>query len=97
MHLGIEGLKVLVTAGANGIGLSIAKAFESEGAKVHICDVDDEALPDVAGVDAKITSSKTDVSDREQVGRLFEEALDRLGGLDALINNAGISGPHGRG
>jgi len=95
MQLGIEGLKVLVTAGANGIGLSVAKAFESEGAKVHICDVDDKALVDLARVDTKITSSKTDVSDRKQVGRLFEEALDRLSGLDTLINNAGISGPTG--
>ncbi len=95
MELGIEGLKVLVTAGANGIGLSVAKAFESEGARVHICDVDDKALADLAGVDTEITSSRTDVSDRKQVNRLFEEALDRLGGLDALINNAGISGPTG--
>lgn len=96
MDLGIDGLRVLVTAGANGIGLSIAKAFESEGAKVHVCDVDDEALADLAAAHPGITSSKADVSDRRQVGRLFECALDRLGGLDALINNAGIAGPTGK-
>lgn len=96
MDLGINGLRVLVTAGASGIGLSIARAFESEGAKVHICDVDDRALAVLAAANSAITSSKADVSDRKQVSRLFEDALDRLGGLDALINNAGISGPTGQ-
>jgi NAD(P)-dependent dehydrogenase (short-subunit alcohol dehydrogenase family) len=95
MNLGIEGLRVLVTAGANGIGLRIAQAFQNEGANVHICDVDDKALADIAGTNPQITSSKTDISDRQQVSRLFEEALDRLAGLDALINNAGIAGPTG--
>jgi NAD(P)-dependent dehydrogenase (short-subunit alcohol dehydrogenase family) len=96
MDLGINGLRVLVTAGANGIGLSVAKAFESEGAKVHICDVDEKALAELAGANPAITSSRTDVSSREQVGKLFEEALNRLGGLDALINNAGVAGPTGQ-
>src|SRR3954453_10852835 len=95
MELGIKGLRVLVTAGANGIGLNIARAFEQEGAKVHICDVDDKGLIELAGATPGITSTKTDVSDRQQVSRLFDEALERLGGLDALINNAGISGPTG--
>jgi NAD(P)-dependent dehydrogenase (short-subunit alcohol dehydrogenase family) len=95
MDLDLDGLRVLVTAGANGIGLSIARAFEREGAKVHICDIDDAALADLAGANPAITSSKIDVSDRKQVSKLFEEALDQLGGLDALINNAGIAGPTG--
>ena len=44
MDLDIKGLRVLVTAGANGIGLAIARAFVGEGAKVHTCDVDRSAL-----------------------------------------------------
>ena len=44
MDLDIKGLRVLVTAGANGIGLAIARAFVAEGAKVHTCDVDEAAL-----------------------------------------------------
>lgn len=95
MDLGIGNLKVLVTAGANGIGLEIARAFVREGAIVHVCDVDRDAVQALATSDPEISSSVTDVSDRPQVGRLFEQALARLGGLDVLVNNAGISGPTG--
>jgi NAD(P)-dependent dehydrogenase (short-subunit alcohol dehydrogenase family) len=96
MDLGIAGLRVLVTAGAGGIGLEVARAFVREGAKVHVCDVDEAALQRMAASDPAVTRSLTDVSDRAAVARLFEEALDRLGGLDCLVNNAGIAGPTGR-
>jgi NAD(P)-dependent dehydrogenase (short-subunit alcohol dehydrogenase family) len=95
MDLGISGLRVLVTAGANGIGREIARAFVREGALVHVCDVDQKELTKLASTDPKIKSTLADVADRAQVSRLFEEALKSLGGLDALINNAGISGPTG--
>jgi NAD(P)-dependent dehydrogenase (short-subunit alcohol dehydrogenase family) len=95
MDMGIRGLRVLITAGANGIGREIAHAFVAEGAAVHICDVDEKSLEELGRTDPTITSSLTDVSDRVQVDRLFDEALTKLGGLDALINNAGISGPTG--
>ena len=95
MDLDIQGLRVLVTAGANGIGREIARAFIGEGASVHVCDVDKRELTELARTDPKITSSLADVADRVQVTRLFDEALMRLGGLDALVNNAGISGPTG--
>ena len=93
MNLGIRGLRVLVTAGAAGIGREIARSFVAEGAHVHICDVDAQALRAMAKSDPKVTRSKADVSDRRQVARLFREALGVLKGLDALINNAGIAGP----
>ena len=96
MDLGINGLRVLVTAGANGIGLAIARAFVREGAKVHVCDVDTAALAALKTSDPGITQSVCDVSDRAQVARLFDEALRVLGGLDCLVNNAGIAGPTGR-
>jgi NAD(P)-dependent dehydrogenase (short-subunit alcohol dehydrogenase family) len=95
MDLGIQGLRVLITAGASGIGLHIARAFVAEGAAVHICDVDKKSLEDLSQREPTITSTLTDVSSRGQVTRLFDEALTRLGGLDALINNAGIAGPTG--
>jgi NAD(P)-dependent dehydrogenase (short-subunit alcohol dehydrogenase family) len=95
MDMGMKDLRVLVTAGAAGIGRSIALAFQSEGAKVHICDVDAKALATFTAANPGISASHADVSDRGQVARLFEEALQALGGLDVLINNAGIAGPTG--
>jgi len=93
MDLNIQGLRVLVTAGANGIGREIAKRFLDEGARVHVCDVDDKAL---GGLSISVTSSKADVANRDDVERLFRDAQKSLGGLDVLVNNAGIAGPTGR-
>ena len=96
MDLRIGNLRVVVTAGAAGIGLEIARAFVREGAKVHVCDVDREALAKVAASDPSISHSTCDVSDRASVSRFFDEALEKLGGIDCLVNNAGIAGPTGR-
>ena len=96
MNLGIKGLRVLVTAGAAGIGREITRVFIGEGAKVHVCDVDQKALAALAKSDPKVTRSAADVANRKDVARLFKEALEGLGGLDVLVNNAGIAGPTGR-
>jgi NAD(P)-dependent dehydrogenase (short-subunit alcohol dehydrogenase family) len=93
MDLDIKGLRVLVTAGAGGIGLAIARRFAAEGARVHTCDVDEMALSALASSDPAITATPCDVSDRSAVQRLFKEALAKLGGLDVLVNNAGVAGP----
>jgi NAD(P)-dependent dehydrogenase (short-subunit alcohol dehydrogenase family) len=96
MDLDIKGLRVLVTAGANGIGLEIARAFAAEGATLHVCDIDAAALDELATTDPGFGASRCDVADRADVARLFDEAMARLGGLDVLVNNAGIAGPTGR-
>ena len=96
MDLGIKGLRVLVTAGANGIGLAVARAFVREGARVHICDVDEMAMSELASSDPAMTQTPCDVSDRAAVKTLFEEATAKLEGLDVLVNNAGIAGPTSR-
>ncbi|APV50999.1 3-oxoacyl-[acyl-carrier-protein] reductase [Betaproteobacteria bacterium GR16-43] len=96
MNLEIDGLRVMITAGANGIGLEIARAFVREGARVHVCDVDSAAIANLGKSDPSITSSVCDVSDRTQVERFFAEGLAKLGGLDCLVNNAGIAGPTGK-
>ena len=92
---GIAGQRVLITAGAGGIGLAIARRLAAHGARLFVCDVSDEALaafgrdfPDAGWI-------KADVSDEGDVDRMFDAAAARLGGLDALINNAGIAGPTG--
>lgn len=93
MNLDIKGLRVLVTAGANGIGLAIARAFAGEGAKVHICDVDTEALAALKASDPSLTQTVCDVADRDSVKALFAETTNALSGLDVLVNNAGVAGP----
>ena len=96
MDLGIRDLRVMVSAGASGIGLEIARAFVREGARVHVCDVDKAAIARLAASDPQLTATVCDVSDRGQVARFFEQGLANLGGLDCLVNNAGIAGPTGR-
>lgn len=96
MDLQLAGHRVVVTAGAAGIGLAITRAFVREGARVHVCDVDEPALAALARSDPGVTATRADVSDRADVARLFTDATTRLGGLDCLVNNAGIAGPTGR-
>jgi len=96
MEVRLDGYRVLVTAGAKGIGLEIARAFVSSGAKVHVCDVNRPALAALASEPVQISSTLCDVADRNQVGAMMDAAVATLGGLDVLINNAGIAGPTGR-
>ncbi|EWY42715.1 3-ketoacyl-ACP reductase [Skermanella stibiiresistens SB22] len=88
-----NGQRALVTAGASGIGLAIAKALVEAGAKVHVCDVDEAALARCRETLPGVTASVADVSDEAAVDRLFQDLRGSLGGLDILVNNAGIAGP----
>jgi len=96
MDLDIKGLRVMITAGASGIGLGIARAFVREGAKVHVCDVDARALEALADSCPHLSASRCDVARRDDVAHFFAEGIAQLGGLDCLVNNAGIAGPTGR-
>jgi NAD(P)-dependent dehydrogenase (short-subunit alcohol dehydrogenase family) len=94
------GLRVLVTGGASGIGLVIARAFIDAGARVHVCDASPDAIDALAKAEAgtecnAITSTLADVSDKDAVERVFADVQSELGGLDVLVNNAGIAGPTG--
>jgi NAD(P)-dependent dehydrogenase (short-subunit alcohol dehydrogenase family) len=88
-----KGQRVLITAGAGGIGRAIAMAFVSAGARVHACDIDAAALDDLRAQVPGITTSVCDIADRDAARRMVKEAADALGGLDVLVNNAGIAGP----
>lgn len=85
--------RVVVTAGASGIGWSIVRAFVSAGARVHVGDADAQALQGAMQSDAAITGSRVDVSQSDQVDRFIAEAQEALGRIDVLVNNAGIGGP----
>lgn len=92
----LKGARVLVTAGAQGIGLAIARRFVDAGADVHICDVDEGALKAAQESLPALSVSRTDVSDETQVLAMFEALGARWGALDVLVNNAGVSGPTSR-
>jgi len=85
--------RVLITAGASGIGLAIAKTFTADGARVHICDINAQAVKDAIASDPAISGSVTDVGEPNAVIALFDDVKNSLGGLDVLVNNAGIAGP----
>ncbi|MFZ1994181.1 MAG: SDR family oxidoreductase [Solirubrobacteraceae bacterium] len=85
--------RVLVTGGAGGIGLAITRAFAAAGARVHVADPDGDAVAAVSASAATITGSACDVTDETAVAAMFEDLGGALGGLDVLINNAGIAGP----
>jgi NAD(P)-dependent dehydrogenase (short-subunit alcohol dehydrogenase family) len=89
------GLRVLVTAGASGIGRAVVDMLTVHGARIHICDVADAALDEFRRVHPEHGVSKADVASDDDVGRMFDDLGRGLGGLDALINNAGIAGPTG--
>jgi NAD(P)-dependent dehydrogenase (short-subunit alcohol dehydrogenase family) len=88
-----NGRRVVVTAGAGGIGLAIAEAFAANGDRVHICDINEPALKQITNDNPSITATVCDVSDRSSVEAFVKAAADTLGGIDVLVNNAGISGP----
>ncbi len=90
---GLADKRVLITAGGAGIGRAIAGAFCRAGARVQICDIDRDALADAEDQWPELGTTLADVADPGEVDRLFDEALSRLGGLDFMINNAGIAGP----
>ncbi len=89
------GTRVLVTAGASGIGRAISDLLIAHGARVHICDVSDPFLADFAKAWPAAGRSKADVASEADVERMFTEVRASLGGLDVLVNNAGIAGPTG--
>jgi NAD(P)-dependent dehydrogenase (short-subunit alcohol dehydrogenase family) len=89
------GTRAVVTAGASGIGRAIADALIAQGARVLICDVSDEFLADFRRAHPEAGASRADVSNEADVERLFRGVGQTLGGLDLLVNNAGIAGPTG--
>lgn len=93
MNLELDGARVIVTAGASGIGRAIVDAFLAAGARVATCDIDAEAL---ATLPQEVIAQRVDVSDAGALHSFIKQSIAALGGLDCLVNNAGIAGPTGR-
>jgi NAD(P)-dependent dehydrogenase (short-subunit alcohol dehydrogenase family) len=84
---------VIVTAGGSGIGNAIAGAFAMAGAHVFTCDLDPGLVGALRSHEPPLRGCVADVGREADVDRLFDEALAELGGLDVLVNNAGVGGP----
>lgn len=89
----LAGKRALITAGASGLGLSMVQAFMAAGAQVMVCDVNAAALIEAAGHCPGLATALADVSAEGDVAQLFQAVDARLGGLDVLVNNAGVAGP----
>jgi NAD(P)-dependent dehydrogenase (short-subunit alcohol dehydrogenase family) len=85
--------KVLITAGGAGIGLAIGKAFAATGASIFICDIDTQALAAASRAIPDAIVKPCDISSRAEIERIVPAAVEALGGIDVLINNAGVAGP----
>lgn len=85
--------RVLVTAGGSGIGKEIAKAFMATGSTVSVCDIDITALNTIAKELPGLITKACDMSKRHDIERMVAACVKEMGGLDVLVNNAGISGP----
>jgi NAD(P)-dependent dehydrogenase (short-subunit alcohol dehydrogenase family) len=88
-----EQKRVLVTAGAGGIGRVIAEALLAENYRVHVCDIDSAAIDSFLHANPEAGATLADVADPAQVDRVFAELADAHDHLDILVNNAGIAGP----
>lgn len=96
MELSVKGKRVLITAGAAGIGRAMTEVFIKAGARVHICDVMPSSIDQTRKLFPGVTASQCDVSNLVEVDRLFADVHAQLNGLDVLVNNAGIAGPTGK-
>lgn len=95
MDMGLEGLRVAISGAGSGIGLEMARRFAQEGASVFIGDVNPAALGKLATSDPTLGSAPCDVADRGSATGWMAACVASLGGIDCLINNAGIAGPTG--
>jgi 3-oxoacyl-[acyl-carrier protein] reductase len=91
----IKGARVMVTGGGRGIGRTFAELFIEKGARVMVCDVNPDDLASFAAQAKKdgheLHTAKCDVSKEADVKAAFEAMVDALGGVDVLVNNAGIT------
>ncbi len=92
----LRGMRVVVTAGAAGIGRTITEAFRLRGARLCICDISGEAVENARSSLPDVQAEVVDVADPKAIAGWFKTVEARLGGLDLLINNAGIAGPTAR-
>lgn len=92
---GERAIRVIITAGASGLGAAIADAFLGQGAQVHTCDIDQAAVERRRAEQSNLAIEALDVRDFDALRAWTERAVAAMGGCDVLINNAGVAGPVG--
>jgi len=96
MPLSLQNKKIIISAGASGIGWATTKVCVAKGALIYLCDIDNKAINKVKKhplYNKRIFVSETDASDETQVMDFFNKIRKKFKNLDALINNVGIEGP----
>lgn len=88
-------IRVVITAGAAGIGRAVAEAFVADGARVAICDIDASAVADFQAANPNTIAHVADVTSEAQMGAFFDVVEAEFGGADVVFANAGTSGPAG--
>lgn len=86
----LKGKRIIITGGGRGLGFAMAKKFVSEGANVLICGRNNEVLKEKAEL-LNCKYLKLDVQNIEDIDKFFDNAMGLLGGIDCLVNNAGVS------
>tara|TARA_B100000287_G_scaffold323728_1_gene307751 strand:+ start:42 stop:827 length:786 start_codon:yes stop_codon:yes gene_type:complete len=98
MPLSLQNKKIIISAGASGIGWATAKVCLSKGAIVYLCDIDIKSLKKIQKHplnNKKLFSFECDASDENEVSDFFNRINKKTNRIDALINNVGIAGPTG--
>tara|TARA_E500000331_G_scaffold302627_1_gene304637 strand:- start:1113 stop:1898 length:786 start_codon:yes stop_codon:yes gene_type:complete len=98
MPLSLHKKKIIISAGASGIGWTTAKVCLSKGATVYLCDIDEKSLNKIKKhplINKKLFSYSCDASDELDVSNFFNKISKKTKKIDALINNVGIAGPTG--
>ena len=93
MDISLKDLKIVISAGGSGIGKAILRGFHAQGAKIATCDINSDLIKILQDEYPDIYTEVLDVSDEHKVQSFCSNALNKLGGLDCLVNNAGIAGP----
>ena len=98
MPLSLHNKKIIISAGASGIGWATSKVCLSKGAYVYLCDINNKSLNKIKKnplYNKRLFAYECDASDEDEVSNFFNEVNKKTKKIDALINNVGIAGPTG--
>ena len=93
MDFELKGKKAIVSAGGSGIGFSIVEEFIKQGVSISTCDINKNLIQELRSKYPQVHAEVVDVGDEQTVKEFCLNSIEFLGGLDCLVNNAGVAGP----